>query len=77
MGVSEDFESVFKEMLDSNICVNHSSLYVWSAYFFESKGKFHDAHKVYELGILRLVLGLFLSIAGIAFFFCIRSFVIT
>jgi len=53
MGVSDDFDSVFKEMLDSNVCTNNSSLYVWSASFFELKGRLHDALTIYQLGICR------------------------
>ncbi|XP_020209853.1 mitotic checkpoint serine/threonine-protein kinase BUB1-like, partial [Cajanus cajan] len=53
MGVSDDFDSVFKEMLDSNICADNSSLYVWSASFFELKGKLRDALNIYHLGISR------------------------
>ncbi|KAJ7981492.1 Mitotic checkpoint Serine/Threonine-kinase BUB1-like protein [Quillaja saponaria] len=53
MGMSEDFENVFKEMVNSNICGGHSLFYAWSAYFLESKGKLLDAQKVYELGISR------------------------
>lgn len=56
MGESADFANVFKEMLNSNICANNSSLYVWSACFFELKGRLCDAHKIYQLGICRLVL---------------------
>ncbi|KAL2328191.1 hypothetical protein Fmac_021618 [Flemingia macrophylla] len=53
MGVSDDFESVFKEMLDNKICTDNSSLYVWSASFFELKGRLHDALTIYYLGISR------------------------
>ncbi|KAK7263680.1 hypothetical protein RJT34_31274 [Clitoria ternatea] len=53
MGVSADFDGVFKEMLDSNVCANNSSLYVWSASFFEMKGRFRDALTIYNLGICR------------------------
>ncbi|KAI4333945.1 hypothetical protein L6164_018693 [Bauhinia variegata] len=53
MSVSEDFERVFREMMDNEICAGHSSVYVWSASFLESKGKWHDAHKLYQLGIFR------------------------
>ncbi|XP_061355572.1 mitotic checkpoint serine/threonine-protein kinase BUB1 [Gastrolobium bilobum] len=53
MGVSADFDSVFKEMLDSDVCANNSSLYVWSACFFELKGRLRDALTVYQLGISR------------------------
>lgn len=56
MGVSTDFDSVFREMLASNVCANNSSLYVWSACFFESKGRLRDALAVYQLGICRSVL---------------------
>ncbi|KAG6722637.1 hypothetical protein I3843_03G172900 [Carya illinoinensis] len=53
MDVSEDFESVFREMTESEICLGHSLLYVWYASFLESKGKLHDAHMVYQSGFLR------------------------
>ncbi|CAJ1978907.1 unnamed protein product [Sphenostylis stenocarpa] len=53
MGVSDDFDSVFKEMLDSNVCTKNASLYVWSASLFELKGRLCDALSVYQLGIGR------------------------
>ncbi|KAJ1387974.1 Serine/threonine-protein kinase, active site [Sesbania bispinosa] len=53
MGVSVNFDSIFKEMLDSKVCANNASLYVWSACFFESKGRLRDALTVYYLGICR------------------------
>lgn len=53
MDVSEDFESVFREITESEICLGHSLLYVWYASFLESKGKLHDAHMVYQSGFLR------------------------
>ncbi|XP_047178646.1 mitotic checkpoint serine/threonine-protein kinase BUB1 isoform X1 [Vigna umbellata] len=53
MGVSDDFASVFKEMVDSNVCANNSSLYVWSASLFELKGRLRDALSIYQLGIGR------------------------
>jgi hypothetical protein len=56
MDVSADFDSVFKGMLNSNICANDASLYVYSACFFEAKGRLHDADTIYKLGISRLVL---------------------
>ncbi|KAM1248567.1 hypothetical protein ACFX2I_044567 [Malus domestica] len=39
MDTSEDFESVFLEMLHREICVGHSLLYVWYATFLEAKEK--------------------------------------
>jgi len=56
MGVTDDFVSVFKEMLDSNVCAKNSSLYVWSASLFELKGRLRYALFIYQLGIRRLVL---------------------
>ncbi|QHO05779.1 hypothetical protein HN51_064762 [Arachis hypogaea] len=53
MGVSSDFESVFMEMLNCNVCTKNASLYVWSACFFELKGMLHDALTIYHLGISR------------------------
>ncbi|RHN61781.1 putative protein kinase BUB family [Medicago truncatula] len=51
MDVSADFDSVFKGMLNSNICANDASLYVYSACFFEAKGRLLDADTIYKLGI--------------------------
>ncbi|XP_058735217.1 mitotic checkpoint serine/threonine-protein kinase BUB1-like [Vicia villosa] len=51
MDASVDFDSVFKGMLDSNICANDASLYVYSACFFEAKGRLCDAETIYKLGI--------------------------
>ncbi|KAK7342402.1 hypothetical protein VNO80_25353 [Phaseolus coccineus] len=53
MGVTDDFVSVFKEMLDSNVCAKNSSLYVWSASLFELKGRLRYALSIYQLGIGR------------------------
>ncbi|KAM1717968.1 hypothetical protein ACFX11_025738 [Malus domestica] len=53
MDTSEDFESVFLEMLHREICVGHSLLYVWYAIFLEAKEKLYDAHMVYQMGISR------------------------
>ncbi|KAM1225954.1 hypothetical protein PS2_044151 [Malus domestica] len=39
MDTSEDFESVFLEMLHGEICVGHSLLYIWYATFLEAKEK--------------------------------------
>ncbi|EXB44632.1 Mitotic checkpoint serine/threonine-protein kinase [Morus notabilis] len=55
IGLCEDFGSIFNEMLESKICVRHSSLYVWYAAFLESKGKLYEAQMVYQMGILSLV----------------------
>ncbi|KAI5387817.1 hypothetical protein KIW84_073781 [Lathyrus oleraceus] len=51
MDASADFDSVFKGMLNSNICANDASLYVYSACFFEAKGRLCDANTIYKLGI--------------------------
>ena len=53
MDVSNDFESVFREMVESEICIDHSVLYVCYASFLELKQKLHDAHLVYQYGMLR------------------------
>ena len=53
MDVSNDFESVFREMVESEICIGHSILYVCYASFLELKQKLHDAHFVYKSGISR------------------------
>lgn len=53
MDVSNDFESVFREMVESEICIDHSMLYVCYASFLELKQKLHDAHLVYQYGMLR------------------------
>lgn len=53
MDVSNDFESVFREMVESEICIDHSMLYVCYASFLELKQKLHDAHLVYQFGMLR------------------------
>jgi len=55
MDVSADFDSVFKGMLESNICAKDASLYVYSACFFEAKGRLRDADTIYKLGISKLV----------------------
>ncbi|GMY10146.1 mitotic checkpoint serine/threonine-protein kinase BUB1 [Fagus crenata] len=53
MDISNDFESVFREMVESEICIGHSILYVCYASFLELKQKLHDAHLVYKSGISR------------------------
>ncbi|XP_021894250.1 mitotic checkpoint serine/threonine-protein kinase BUB1 isoform X2 [Carica papaya] len=50
---SKDFEKVFREMEESKICVGHSLLYEWYAVFLEAKGKWQEAHMVYQIGISR------------------------
>ncbi|XP_042509703.1 mitotic checkpoint serine/threonine-protein kinase BUB1-like isoform X2 [Macadamia integrifolia] len=49
----EDFESVFKMMEDSRICLTYSLRYESSALFLESKGKLLDALEIYRMGISR------------------------
>ncbi|WJX50938.1 protein kinase, variant 2 [Trifolium repens] len=51
MDASADFDSVFKQLLDSNVCANDAKLYVYSACFFEAKGRLRDAGTIYKLGI--------------------------
>jgi hypothetical protein len=58
MDICKDFERVFREMVESEICIGNSLLYVCYASILESKGKLHDAHMVYQSGVLR---SLFLS----------------
>ncbi|GMN53837.1 hypothetical protein TIFTF001_022970 [Ficus carica] len=53
IGLCEDFDRIFTEILEKKICVGHSLLYVWYATFLESKGKLYDAQMVYQMGILR------------------------
>jgi checkpoint serine/threonine-protein kinase len=55
MDASADFDSVFKQLLDSNVCANDAKLYVYSAMFFEAKGRLRDAGTIYKLGISKLV----------------------
>ncbi|XVF66805.1 hypothetical protein PTKIN_Ptkin10aG0067200 [Pterospermum kingtungense] len=50
---SNDFESVFREMEENEICVGRSLLYEWYAYFLEAKGKWKEAHMAYQIGISR------------------------
>ncbi|XP_038888859.1 mitotic checkpoint serine/threonine-protein kinase BUB1 isoform X3 [Benincasa hispida] len=53
IGMREDFETGFKELLEQEICIGHSLLYIWLAVFLESKGRLNDANIVYELGLMR------------------------
>ncbi|XP_048327230.2 mitotic checkpoint serine/threonine-protein kinase BUB1 [Ziziphus jujuba] len=53
IGFSEDFGTIFTDMLESKICVGHSVLYIWYASFLEAKGKLFDAQMVYQMGIMR------------------------
>ncbi|KAJ4729775.1 mitotic checkpoint serine/threonine-protein kinase BUB1-like [Melia azedarach] len=50
---NKDFEKVFREMEEIEICIGHSLLYQWYALFLEAKGKWEDAHLVYQIGISR------------------------
>ncbi|XP_022748931.1 mitotic checkpoint serine/threonine-protein kinase BUB1 [Durio zibethinus] len=50
---SKDFGSIFREMEENEICIGHSLLYEWYAYFLEAKGKWKEAHMVYQIGISR------------------------
>ncbi|KAF5732564.1 ATP binding protein kinases protein serine/threonine kinases isoform 1 [Tripterygium wilfordii] len=49
----EDFDDVYREMEENKICLDHSLRYEWYALFLEAKGKWQDAHKVYQIGISR------------------------
>ncbi|XVE92741.1 hypothetical protein REPUB_Repub01dG0125700 [Reevesia pubescens] len=40
-------------MEENEICIRHSLLYEWYAYFLEAKGKWKEAHMVYQIGISR------------------------
>ncbi|XP_045820362.1 mitotic checkpoint serine/threonine-protein kinase BUB1 isoform X4 [Trifolium pratense] len=53
MDASADFDCVFKQLLDSDVCANDASLYVYAACFFEAKGRLRDAQIIYKLGISR------------------------
>ena len=53
MDASEDFESVFKEMMERGICSDSALLYELCAAFFELKENWKEAHMVYQIGILR------------------------
>ncbi|KAH0865932.1 hypothetical protein HID58_083143 [Brassica napus] len=50
---SEDFESVYKEVEENEICIGHSLLYEWYATFLELKGLWIRAHLVYQTGLSR------------------------
>lgn len=53
MDGSSDFDSIFRQMEDYKICLYNSLRYEVVAIFLEAKGKLHDAHSVYQLGISR------------------------
>ncbi|KAM7495094.1 hypothetical protein LguiB_029703 [Lonicera macranthoides] len=53
MDGSSDFDSIFRQMEDYKICLYNSLRYEAVAIFLEAKGKLHDAHSVYQLGISR------------------------
>ncbi|KAH7576961.1 hypothetical protein JRO89_XS01G0183100 [Xanthoceras sorbifolium] len=50
---NKDFEKVFRDIEETEICIGHSLLYQWYALFLEAKGKWQDAHMVYHIGISR------------------------
>ncbi|KAK8558924.1 hypothetical protein V6N13_098538 [Hibiscus sabdariffa] len=50
---SKEYESVFREMEENEICIGNSLLYEWYAYFLEAKGKWKEAHIIYHMGISR------------------------
>ncbi|MBA0573245.1 hypothetical protein Golob_000528 [Gossypium lobatum] len=50
---SKDYENIFREMEENEICIGHSLLYEWYAYFLEAKGKWKEAHIIYHIGISR------------------------
>ncbi|XWS68670.1 hypothetical protein CRYUN_Cryun04dG0110900 [Craigia yunnanensis] len=50
---SKDFKIIFLEMEENEICIGNSLLYEWYAYFLEAKGKWKEAHMVYQIGISR------------------------
>jgi hypothetical protein len=52
---SDDFENVFKEMEEHNICRGNSLLYELYAGFLEAKENWKEAYMVYQTGILRLL----------------------
>ncbi|KFK40438.1 hypothetical protein AALP_AA3G373200 [Arabis alpina] len=50
---SEDFERVYREIEENEICIGHSLLYEWFAIFLEVKGLWRRAHFVYQTGLSR------------------------
>ncbi|KAL0885555.1 hypothetical protein Bca101_009538 [Brassica carinata] len=50
---SGDFERVYKEVEENEICKGHSLLYEWYATFLELKGLWTRAHLVYQTGLSR------------------------
>ncbi|KAL5079617.1 hypothetical protein RYX36_008038, partial [Vicia faba] len=53
--VNVEFDSVLRGILNKNICANDPSLYVYSACFFEAKGRLCDAEMIYKFGISKIV----------------------
>ncbi|CAH2051134.1 unnamed protein product [Thlaspi arvense] len=49
----EDFERVFREVEENEICIGHSLLYEWYALFLEVKGLWRRANLVYQTGLSR------------------------
>ncbi|KAL1219378.1 Mitotic checkpoint serine/threonine-protein kinase BUB1 [Cardamine amara subsp. amara] len=50
---SEDFERVYREVEENEICIGHSLLYEWFAIFLEVKGLWRRANSVYQTGLSR------------------------
>ncbi|XP_010467786.1 PREDICTED: LOW QUALITY PROTEIN: mitotic checkpoint serine/threonine-protein kinase BUB1 [Camelina sativa] len=49
----EDFESVYREVEEKEICTGHALLYEWYAIFLEVKGLWRRANSVYQTGLSR------------------------
>nr|AAM15365.1 predicted protein [Arabidopsis thaliana] len=49
----EDFERVYREIEETEICKGHSLLYEWYAIFLEVKGLWRRANSVYQTGLSR------------------------
>ncbi|KAK6919095.1 Mad3/Bub1 homology region 1, partial [Dillenia turbinata] len=50
---TQDFDTVYREIEESQICVNNALLYEGLATFLEAKGQLIDALMIYRLGISR------------------------
>ncbi|KAM7271709.1 hypothetical protein ACFE04_030923 [Oxalis oulophora] len=53
LGGEKDYEKVYREIEDNEICIGHSSLYEWYALFLEAQGELKEANVVYQIGISR------------------------
>ncbi|CAA7014002.1 unnamed protein product [Microthlaspi erraticum] len=49
----EDFERVYREVEEKEICIGNSLLYEWYAFFLEVKGLWQRANVVYQSGLSR------------------------